>query len=53
MVALICIARYFWRRWRRRRNIALLWQQHIQDNSAAGGYDAFLDSDERISTMRV
>lgn len=30
------------RRWRRRRRIALLWQQHIQDTSGALG-DSFLD----------
>ena len=29
-------------RWRRRQQIQLLWQQHIQDSS--GAYDAFLDT---------
>ena len=37
--AVACILR---RRWQRRQRIALLWQQHIQDNS--GAYDSFLDA---------
>ena len=41
------------RKWRRRRRIALLWQQHIQDNSSAGGYAAFQEQDERVTSMRV
>lgn len=38
------------RRRRRRRRIALLWQQHIQDNAYIGGYDAhegFLDAPQQ------
>ena len=37
LVTLFCC-----RRWRRRRRIALLWQQHIQDTSGTMG-DSFLD----------
>lgn len=59
LLVAIAIARFFFKKWRRRQLIQQLWQQHIQDISRPGGYDdtPFLDGshlqDTRPTPTRI